>query len=393
MRKNKDGYYRETFVIPGKTDRGNPKRHTVRAKSKAEFDKRVEEFKRLYGKGISLEQTTVEEWSERWLKIYKANATQSQKNHYAAKVKRDILPSIGNMNIKDVRTSHLQELLNKYNGRKNETVKKLRIAINQLFEDAETEGLIERNPARKLELPETTESPRRPLTELERAVVYEVAKTHKCGAYVLTMLFCGLRRGECLALTVGDINFNQKYISITKALNLQQNIGYLTGTKAENMRKKKIKSDENIGKRETPLPDILAPALMAQCRGKKFSDILFPKSDGKHATNQTSRWWWKSFMRSVHVTAGAKLYRHKVLVETSPFDDDITPHYLRHTYATAIYAADVDNTAQKYFLGHSSNDVTDRYRKVTAASFERASNLINDYYLTLNFNYKSLLLK
>ena len=390
MRKNKDEYYRETFVIPGKTAKGNPKRHTVRAKTKPEFDKKIEEAKRLYGKGISLKQTTVEEWSRRWLKIYKANASQTQKEHYAAKLELDILPVLGDLNMRDVRTSHLQELLNSYEGGKLETVKKIKNAVEQLFEDAETEGLIERNPAVHLELPELTEVVRRPLTDLERAVVYEVAQTHKCGIYVLTMLFCGLRRGECIGLTVGDLDFERLRINITKALgyhgNTNKNIGEITGTKAANMRKKKIKTDEDFGKREVPIPNMLLPFLINQCKGKKLDDILFPKSDGKYATKQTCTWWWHSFKRQCHIIVGAKIYRNQIQIDTSPFDDIITPHYLRHTYGTDLLGARIDQTVRKSFLGHAITDVTERYTKVNDIAFENAVKLLNDYYSTLDFS-------
>jgi integrase len=205
------------------------------------------------------------------------------------------------------------------------------------------------------------------------------------------MLFCGLRRGECLALTVADIDFEQKRININKSLSLRKNIGKLTGTKTQNMRKKKIKNDENIGKREIPLPDILMPFLISQCQNKKPTDIVFTKSDGKHATQQTCSWWWKSFLRQCHIISGAELYRNQIQIKTSPFSDDITPHYLRHTYATDIFAADVDEKTQKYFLGHTSNDVTDIYRKMNEAAFSRAAKKINKYYNSLDYNHENFL--
>lgn len=373
-KKNKDGYYRSTFVIGKDTD-GKPIRATVRAKSKPEFDAKLEEAKRLHARGIALRGMTVSEWSEKWLKVYKANATQTQKDHYAAKLKHDILPTVGGMQIRDVRASDLQEILNSYAGGKFDTVRKIKNAMKQLFEDAEIEGVIERSPAARLELPELTEEHRRPLTNIERAVVYEVAKTHKCGPYVLTMLFCGLRRGECIALTVADVDLENKRIRVNKSLSLRKNVGNEKGTKSK------------AGVREVPIPDILFPVLSEYCSGKNPFNILFTKEDGKHATKQTCTWWWKSFKRQCHITAGAELYRNQVRLETSPFSDDVTPHFLRHTYATDLYAADVDEKAQKYFLGHSSSDVTDIYRKMNDAAFLRAAKKINKYFSKLDLKY------
>lgn len=373
MPKNKDGYFRSTFVV-GKTADGKPERVTVRAKTKKEHDEKLAEAKRLYARGLAIGDITVYDWSDRWLKVYKANATPTQKKHYKAKLERDILPVIGSMCMRDVRASHLQEILNAYVGGKVGTVKKIKIALKQLFEDAEIEGIIERNPAARLELPDLTEEPRRPLTDVERVIVFEVAQTHKCGLYVLTMLFCGLRRGECIALTVGDIDLENKRIRVNKSLRLRGNVG----------EEKEPKS--KAGNREVPIPDVILSIFAAHCAGKGSGDILFPKSDGKRATGQTCTWWWESFKRQCHIKAGAKMYRNKILAETSPFGDEVTPHYLRHTYATDLYAAGVDEKAQKAFLGHASNDITDVYRKMSETAFARALDMINTYYAALKLN-------
>jgi len=77
------------------------------------------------------------------------------------------------------------------------------------------EGIIERNPTVRLELPEMTEDARRPLTAEEPEALLLVVKTHPRGAYVLTMLYCGLRRGECIALERKDIDLQQRYLSVT----------------------------------------------------------------------------------------------------------------------------------------------------------------------------------
>jgi integrase len=116
------------------------------------------------------------------------------------------------------------------------------------------------------------------------------------------------------------------------------------------------------------------------CDGKEAEDLLFHKKDGDLASQIAARRWWSSIKRRCHIEAGAKLYRNAVLVETSPFDPDITQHYLRHTYATDLYNAGVDEKARKTFLGHSmKNDVTDTYTAMTDKAFYRALDLINEH--------------
>ena len=40
---------------------------------------------------------------------------------------------------------------------------------------------------------------------------------------------------------------------------------------------------------------------------------------------------------------------------------DATPHWCRHTFATRLHDAGVDETTRKWLLGHSTSDITERY--------------------------------
>jgi len=366
-KRNKDGYFKESWLTDEILPSGNKRRIVIRDKDYKIFLSKLDEAKRLHKKGISLDNTTVAEWSERWFAVYKSRASDEQKAHFRAKLDYDIIPVIGDMRVKDIRASHLQDLLNQSSGKKG-TVVKIRHVIKQLFESAENEGIIERDPARKLELPDNLdESPRRPLTDIECNIVWKVAQSHPAGVYVMTMLLCGLRRGECVGLTIEDIDFENKRISVKKAIRYTSNQGV----------EKKPKTDAGI--RQMPIPDILVPMLKNQCKNKDYNVHVFTKVDGDRATGIAVRRWWESFLRQCHIESGAKLFRNSILLETSNFGSDITPHYLRHTYATDIHAAGVHEKEQKHFLGHKSHDVTDIYREISNESFNRAAEVINQY--------------
>ena len=366
--RNKDGYFKATWLSDEILPSGNKRRIVVRDKDYKTFIKKLEDAKRLYKKGITLDDITVAEWGERWLAVYKAKVSDELKAHFRSKLNLDIIPIIGNMRIKDVRASHLQDLLNNSQGKKG-TVIKTRLVVRQLFECAEIEGIIERNPALRLELPDNLEeSPRRPLTLEECSVVWKVAQSHSAGVYVLTMLLCGLRRGECVGLTMDNICLDKKILTIHKAIRFRTNQGTEKSPKSK------------AGIRQVPIPDILIPILKKHCAEKKLESYVFTKVDGSRATGIAVRRWWESFHRQCHIAAGAKLYRNKILIETSPFGDEISPHFLRHTYSTNIHAAGVHDKEQKFFIGHKSNDVTDIYRAVSDESFNRAADLINKFF-------------
>jgi len=366
-KRNKDGYFRASWVV-GKLPDGKQDRVTVRDRDYNTFLSKLDEAQRLYKKGVVSEDTTVADWCERWFSVYKAKTSEELKEHFRRKLDLDIIPAIGSMRIRDVRASHLMELLNN-SGKKKGTVIKIRIAIKQVFSAALEDGLIERDPSLKLPLPENLEeTPRRPLTDFERKIVWDVAREHKHGAFILAMLLCGLRRGECAGLTAERVDFENKKVIVIKAIRYLSNAGIVKNPKSE------------AGVREMPLPDKLYPFLMKQCKGKQPQDYIFTRVGGEMASDITIRRWWRSFMRQCHIKAGAELYRNKILVKTSPFDDKISAHYLRHTYATDIHAAGVHEREQKYFMGHKSYDVTDGYRAISDESFKRAADSINTYF-------------
>ena len=380
-KKKKYEYFRGSFTV-GKKEDGSPDRIWVYGKTEEERDENLREAKRRHGLGLTQADMTVREWSKLWMDVFKAKATDTQRDHYQAKLTHDILPAIGNMMIKDVRPSHLIKLLNSYSGGNKWTVGKIRIAIQQLFADAAYEGVIERDPAARLELPpDLEENPRRPLTCLEREIVLKVAETHPRGPWFLTLYYCGLRIAEGAALDRKAVDLDNKRMTVNKALTLSKGRNELSTTKGEKLRKKRRKGEEDVGTRVVPIPDKLVPALAKACEGKKPNDILYPKADGKHATMCALLGWMRSFKRHCHIAAGAKLYRNKVLVETSPFGDEVTSHYLRHTYGTDMHAAKLDLKTRQEFLGHAEDSVTDKvYTAMSNVAFKRSAALMNEYH-------------
>lgn len=381
-KKPKDYKYVKRSFVVGKNADGSQKREYVRGKNAREAEVKLAEAKRLHARGLQGGELTVREWSDRWKKSYKTTVSDTQKKHYDAKLRRDILPAIGDKRMKDITLADLQSLMDSYEGGKKGTVGKIKQAICLLFSDAESEGIIERDPSARLVMPEVEEDARRPLETIERSTLLKVAKTHPRGAYVLAMLYTGMRRGECLALLRSDVDLEKKRISITKAIRLNGNQPELVGTKSAEMKRAKSKTvvrGEEVGTRVVPIPDLLLPVLTEICANKKSGDILFPNENGTYATQMTTRNWWRSIKRHCHITAGAKLYRNAVKLETSPIDDNISVHYLRHTYATDMLDAGVDGFVRSAFMGHSTKDVTGGYTKLGDVAIDRALELMNKH--------------
>ena len=173
------------------------------------------------------------------------------------------------------------------------------------------------------------------------------------GVPALIMLYCGLRRGELLALLWTDIDFKAKTLSVSKAADMPTN--------ATTVKKPKTKA----GTRLVPIPDAIMPALL-RARREAISMYVCPAMrTGDIMSAQAYTEAWSSYMHYLNLCAGG---RDKVRTKNEngkvcfiPAVQAMEPfsaHQLRHSYATMLYDADVDvKTAQK-LLGHADFSVT-----------------------------------
>lgn len=317
--------YRQTFVVGHKPD-GKPIRKEVRSNNKKEFDAKIRYYRNLYAKGVQVvgKGMTVEQWSYIWLKRYKQPSVgPSQYRNYETLIRLHTCPVIGHMDIKQVKAYHLQEVLDRTPSRSKSNMDKLMGALRQIFERAEIDGMIEASPARKMIRP-TCDDPhaRRALTKEEIISLLHTAKHHRAGLWVRIMLQCGTHRGEATAIRVEDIDKEKPLLHICHSIEYaSENKGHIKDTKTQS------------GERYVPIPDDLYLDLRQYIRDRKIRRL------------------WSSFVRQWDLDCGAKTYRNAIV--SHAVDQDITPHYLRHTYATQLYRHSIDLKTAQYLLGHA----------------------------------------
>jgi integrase len=149
---------------------------------------------------------------------------------------KHVLPALGDWELAQLTPDPLQRLLNQVaeRGYRKSTLKHIRTYIRAALEYAVDEGLINRNPARKLELPRVQKSRERfySLAEMDRLLKVAVEREN---LVLRILLFCGLRPAELLALRIEDVGANQ--LRIDEAV------------------KEKEKGDKRIGETKTETSD------------------------------------------------------------------------------------------------------------------------------------------
>lgn len=332
-------YVRKTAKINGKRLEayGKTEREAI-----LKLSAKIEAVKR--GEDATSGAMTVDTWFEQWLETYKKpkGLTSKYIRTYQSIYRMHIMPYIGKLKLKDVKSIHLQKVMNLQSGASYSRAKKVRGLLREMFTRAHQSRLIPYDPSEMLEMPSTKEGKRRSITESERMAILKVAKWHKSGLWILTLLYTGMRPGETAALTWGDVDFTRNEIHVHAARE--------SGT--VNVKTPKTLS----GIRDIPIHAKLLPLLKAESAGKSPEAWVFPGYAGKIADDRTMRRWWLSFKRRVDIEMGADTYRNRIV--KSSLLPGLTVYCLRHTFCTDLQRAGVPLTVAKDLMGHASISVT-----------------------------------
>ena len=345
--KRSDGLYKRSITIGRKED-GNPIRKYFYAKTIKELDRIASDYDRQRRMGTlsADENATFGQIAKVWLRDHKPLIGERQRQEYAG-ILSNHLAELHAIKLKELKPLHLQAIINRLatEGYAEKTLASIKQTASQVVELAMQNDIVFRNVFAKVSVPRIEGMTREPITDAQKELILQTWREHRMGIPALIMLFCGLRRGEMLALTWRDIDLNTKTITVNKAVDYAKNGGEIKAPKSK------------AGNRIVPIPDAVLPAL--QVKRLKGSMMVCPavKSDGMMSL-QAYQCAWNSYQHFLNIKAGGRdaSRSHPKVIAIKPF----TAHQLRHTYATMLYDAGVDvKTAQK-LLGHADLQVTMR---------------------------------
>lgn len=325
------------------------------AKSQREADKKAILKKAELEAGTQLigGNITLKDYAEKWLETYKLNVvSDAVYKAYRSRINNYIVPACGNLPVKKIRPTNLQKILNSQVGKSKDHCTKLRHTIQQIFEQARRDKIINDNPAEALTLPKAENGTHRSITDDERRATLDVAETHPFGLFVKVLLYCGLRPQEAAALRWEDIDQINHRLNIQRALKAD---GSIAETKSA------------AGVRTVPIPSALWEE-MRQSIPDKLDNYIFLDSRGERLSKTAIKRRWQSFRRELDIALGAELERNAdgspVLrygcntIIRSVVADDLTLYCYRHTYCTDLEAAGISINVAKYLMGHSSIELT-----------------------------------
>jgi integrase len=236
--------------------------------------------------------------------------------------------------------------------------------LTRMLKEAQRFDLITKNAAVASEsLPKVHQEEVQIVRQDQLPVLLEKIKGHKIEPIALLALFCGLRRGEILALRWGNVEFDRSVLRVRYSLE---------ETRAGGLRFKTPKS--RAGARDVTMPDIMVGALrrhridQLELRAKlgrgKLSgdDLVFQDQVTGRPIGP------RHFSANIWPPVAAKIGM-----------PEITFHALRHTHASQLIAAGLDVVTISKRLGHSSPTITlSTYAHMFSNDDSKAARAINE---------------
>lgn len=247
--------------------------------------------------------------------------------------------------IEDITHTRIKEYM-EYLAEQNygkKTIKNYRIVLSMIFKYAVVNDIITTNFVSDVSIPKGLKTTRRnPPTELEIKKIKNNIN-YDFGLFYYFLMYTGIRRGEALALTYEDIDWDNELISINKSLYHKHNQPYIKMPKTES------------GIRNIPLLQPLKKVLNRNKQG-----IIFSNEDGE-------------YMKASQVETKLKWYRKATGINCSP-------HQLRHEFATILLEADIVDKDAQELLGHAQISTTkDIYMHITPKRLKETANKLNQF--------------
>lgn len=306
---------------------GNRKRQAVYGKTieevKEKYNKAVAEA--IVGNPIQTSTITVERYLCDWVESVK-KIRESTRSGYRGEIRKYIVPNIGKVKLSCLTTTHIQRMIDKVQreGASVRTTYILRNILSKALKPAEAQNLVKRDIVKYVELDSYAPKEREVWSEEEGQIFLDAIKGHKYQLFFMLYMTYGLRRGEAIPLTWGDIDFENKTICINKQYTYHGDNLVICPTKT----KKSV--------RILPLlPHVEAVLMNIKGEQEPPEDSLIISVGDKPIKPTSIQYEFERLIEQNHLT--------KVVL-----------HSLRHFVATQLKNANVTIKDAQEILGHSS---------------------------------------
>ena len=257
---------------------------------------------------LDLSKLTLGEVFDKWYSRIESTASEAVMAVHSMTSKR--LGALRNKPIKDVKVDHLQDWFNEITLKPN-SKNKIKSTLQQVFEYAEQNDIVRKNPAKFLKTDGEVEKVGKVFSQDEIDWLWEHADEHIDYKTWLILIYTGMRIGELIALKIEDLHLDEGY-----------GIGGL-----------KTKAGKN---RVIPFHNKLLPIIKE--RVERYG-CLVPNIDGTPATYIAFQHRFVRHMEQLN-------WEHKI-------------HDTRKTAVSIMHSSGIPMETVRMIVGHSAKGVTE----------------------------------
>ena len=311
---------------------------------------------------------TVEKYFREWYDTYIApQKSPTTSATYLYNLENYIFPKFGKLILQNLTTLAIQKWINELGVKSPlsnkpltpKTIRNLFMNLNAGLKRAVTLGYLAKNPAANIELPKCKQYKAEIYSSDELQQLFEVAKGTELEIGIMLLVCLGIRRGELMALTWADIDFEKKLVNIDKnTVKIKKGQSVTKDPKSES------------GRRIIEAPDVLIDFLRHEKvayleRRLRYGadyhnkDLIICQPNGKPYEVD---YYTHKFQRLLKVHGLKKIRLHD----------------LRHSHATYMLRLGVNVKAMQKRMGHSTFSTTmDTYSHVLDDMGREAADTLN----------------
>jgi integrase len=340
------------------------RRKTVSSRSRNEALRKLRELRAQVAAGQvpTTSTTTVGKWLDHWLEtIAKPNVRPMTYRSYEQVLRLHVKPVIGNTRLGRLTAEDIRVMHRATQEKSHRFAQLSHAVLNKALKQAVTEGILARNPADAVKPPKYLPEVRgafdtKTATHIIKTAFEsrgEMEATHWAAAFLT-----GARRGELLGLEWTQVDLDDGYVDLAWQLQrLPKDWKPEAGTEVRQISGTLwwTRPKSRAGSRVVPLipPMVAALKRLKELDGTNPHRLVWHFADGRPISPEEHHTMWKQLLTDAKVG-------------DQPF------HSARHTTATLLHAAGVDEDTRQLILGHSSATATkgyihiDRSRQIAA---------------------------